>query len=189
MSRRFYAALIAVFLFVLAGASLYLLSTDRPAEKPSPPDIGGRLAKSVTSSMDDFRFVDQGAEGTRLDVAAKRAVLRNRKYRHFRLATGTVLELEGPEFQIYNRFGDATEIKARSAVVDPAKKAVFFEDAAAKSPDGKTLEAGSLEWRYARREIVVEGHYRMRCGCGSDAASFEGDGARLDMNLNSTEIY
>jgi len=164
---------------VTLTAGIYLASTS--SKTPHCAGAGTTLLKSETAKIDGFSLRELGMDGVMMEATARQASLKYRRFKGFRIATGRVVELDGPCFKVYGDGGRFTELRAAGAVLDPARRTVTFTGAASVvTSDGVGLRADSLTWRYARAEIVVEGCYTLT-GKGREV---RGEGLEIDLDLN-----
>jgi len=132
---------------------------DKTAVQPASHLTEEEKEGNTLVSIEGFRLLDNDFGKIRMEVAAKRAQLVNRRFRQFRLAIGNVVEMERPEIKINNDSGGKTVITSERATLDPVKKAVLFEGGCVVTTPGSRLRAESLAWKYSRGVIMVRGDY------------------------------
>jgi len=138
------------------------MTTSEPAEEAAnslPP----RQDENSIVTIEGFRYRDQEFDHARIEVTAKKASLVKRRFRYFRTALGRVVEMEGPVFSVRDKDNGIIKISSRTAVVDHAKKEVFFSgDCKIITPDGHELSSENIEWEYAKGYVKLIGEYTLK---------------------------
>ncbi len=156
-SRDVLGKLILVFSLVFIISALYFLSNIKPKKTAS-----AHIYNYKGMVIEGLDFVDLDLDTVRLRVKAEKAQLVNRQYGFFRLALGKVLELDKPDFEIFNE-GGKIEIKAVGALVDPEKKSVTFQgEVEVLGADSGNISADRLIWEYSRSRIEIKGGYALK---------------------------
>ena len=169
------------FLAVLFYALTIYWGDKVKKQEPSAPVPSEEQREGNTLvSVEGFRLVDSDFSRIKMDISAKKAELIKRRFRHFRLAIGNVIEMEKPVVKVYDDSGGRTVITGEKATLDPAKKVVLFIDGCkVDTPDGTRLKAGVLAWKYSRGFIEVRGDYLLT----KDGTETAGRNGYLDLKL------
>jgi len=171
---------------IILGAGLYYIGVEPetavgPTEKPTT-DAAPHIDPNSSVSIEGFKLIDQEFDKTRMTVTARRAALTTRRiHRFYRLAIGNVVEMDAPSFVIADEKGGTTSITSTSAIVDPAKKEVFFTGGCViKAPDGSELSSDTVQWKYAKGRLELKDGYTLKKG-GHEK---KGERFSADLRLN-----